>query len=252
MEWGDSLGADVASASLGYIDWYEFSDLNGDSAVTTIAVEQTYKNGIVCVSAAGNENGTNWGHIIAPADAEHVISVGAVDTNGVISSFSSRGPTYDGRIKPEVVARGVYTHCALAGGQTSYGYKSGTSLSTPLVAGAVAVILSAHPDWTPDMVREAMMMTASNFRNPNNIYGWGLIDVMAAIDYDFSVIKPGDIDFDGRFLITDIVKLVRIVLGEVNPHEFEFQAADMDDDDAVNISDIVILVNKILNSGNGI
>jgi len=252
LEWGDSLGADVASASLGYIDWYEFSDLNGDSAVTTIAVEQTYKNGIVCVSAAGNENGTNWGHIIAPADAEHVISVGAVDTNGVISSFSSRGPTYDGRIKPEVVARGVYTHCALAGGQTSYDYKSGTSLSTPLVAGAVAVILSAHPDWTPDMVREAMMMTASNFRNPNNIYGWGLIDVMAAIDYDFNTIKPGDIDFDGRFLVTDIVKLVRIVLGEVNPHEFEFQAADMDDDDAINISDIMILVNKILNDGNGI
>jgi subtilisin family serine protease len=253
LEWGDSLGADVASASLGYIDWYEFSDLDGKTAVTTIAVEQAYKNGIVCVSAAGNQNNsTSWKHIIAPADAEHVISVGAVAANGVISSFSSRGPTYDGRIKPELVARGVNTHCALAGGQTSYGYKSGTSLSTPLVAGAVAVILSAHPDWTPQMVREAMMMTASNFRNPDNIYGWGLIDVMAAIDYDFSVIKTGDIDFDGRFLITDIVKLVRIVLGEVNPHEFEFQAADMDNDDAINISDIMILVNKILNCDNGI
>jgi len=75
---------------------------------------------------------------------------------------------------------------------------------------------------------------------------------MAAIDYDFSVIKLGDIDFDGRFLITDIVKLVRIVLGEVNPHEFEFQAADIDDDDAINISDIMILVNKILNGCNSI
>jgi len=253
LEWGDSLGADVASASLGYIDWYEFSNLDGKTAVTTIAVEQAYKNGIVCVSAAGNENNNpNWGHIVTPADAEHVISVGAVDTNGVISSFSSRGPTFDGRIKPEAVARGVNTYCALAGGQSSYGYKSGTSLATPLVAGAVAVILSAHPDWTPDEVREAMMMTASNFRNPNNIYGWGLIDVMAAIDYDFNGIKPGDIDFDGRFLVTDIVKLVRIVLGEVNPHEFEFQAADMNDDDAINISDIMILVNKILNDGNGI
>jgi hypothetical protein len=75
---------------------------------------------------------------------------------------------------------------------------------------------------------------------------------MAAIDYDFNAIKPGDLDFDGRFLVTDIVKLVRIVLGEVNPHEFEFQAADMNDDDAINISDIMILVNKILNDGNKI
>jgi len=172
LEWGDSLGADVASASLGYIDWYEFSDLDGKTAVTTIAVEQAYKNGIVCISAAGNQNNsTSWKHIIAPADAEHLISVGAVSVDGVISSFSSRGPTYDGRIKPELVARGVNTHCALAGGQTSYGYKSGTSLATPLVAGAVPVILSAHPDWTPQMVREAVMMTASNFRNPDNIYG---------------------------------------------------------------------------------
>ena len=253
LEWGDSLGADVASASLGYIDWYEFSNLDGKTAVTTIAVEQAYKNGIVCVSAAGNQNNSpDWKYIIAPADAEHVISVGAVDTNGVISSFSSRGPTYDGRIKPEVVARGVSTYCALPGDQTSYGYKSGTSLSTPLVAGAVAVILSAHPDWTPDMVREAMMMTASNFRNPNNIYGWGLIDVMAAIDYDFNAIKPGDIDFDGRFLVSDIVKLVRIVLGEVSPHEFEFQAADINSDGTIDISDIMDLVNKILNDGNKI
>ena len=253
LEWGDSLGADVASASLGYIDWYDFSDIDGKTAVTTIAVEQAYKNGIVCVSAAGNQNNsTSWKHIIAPADAEHVISVGAVAANGVIASFSSRGPTYDDRIKPEVVARGVNTHCALAGGQTSYGYKSGTSLATPLIAGAVAIVLSAHPEWTPDMVREAMMMTASNFREPNNIYGWGLIDVMAAIDYDFSGIKPGDIDFDGRFLVTDIVKLVRIVLGKVNPHEFEFVAADMNNDSAINILDIMELKDKILDGNNGI
>ncbi|MBU4443836.1 MAG: S8 family serine peptidase [Candidatus Marinimicrobia bacterium] len=253
LEWGDSLGADVTSASLGYIDWYDFSDIDGKTAVTTIAVEQAYKNGILCVSAAGNQNNSpDWKHIITPADAEHVISVGAVDTNGIISSFSSRGPTYDGRIKPEVVARGVNTHCALAGGQTSYGYKSGTSLSTPLVAGAVAVILSAHPDWTPDMVREAMMMTASNFRNPDNTYGWGLVDVMAAIEYDFNGIKPGDIDFDGRFLVTDIVILVRIVLGEVNPHEFEFQAADINSNGTIDISDIIDLVNKILDDGNKI
>lgn len=247
LEWGNSLGADVASASLGYIDWYEFPDLDGKTAVTTIAVEQAYKNGIVCVSAAGNENNNpNWGYIVTPADAEHLISVGAVDTNGLIASFSSRGPTYDGRIKPEVVARGVSTYCALAGGQTSYGYRGGTSLATPLVAGAAAVILSAHPDWTPDEVREAMMMTASNFRHPDNTYGWGLVDVMAAITYDFDTIKPGDLDFDGRFLVNDVIKMVRFALEIATAHEFEFRAADMNDDTIINIADIMELVNYIL------
>ncbi len=186
LEWGESQGADVVSSSLGYIDWYDFSDLDGNTAVTTIAVDIAVANGVVCVNAAGNE-GTSG--IIAPADAFNVITVGAVDNSGSLAYFSSHGPTADGRIKPEVLARGVNTHCAGTSSNSSYTGVDGTSLSTPLVGGAAAVILSAHPDWTPAMVKEAMMMTADNLDNPNNQYGWGIIDVMAAINYEFLPIK---------------------------------------------------------------
>ncbi|MCH8012004.1 MAG: S8 family peptidase [Candidatus Marinimicrobia bacterium] len=184
LEWGDSLGADVVSSSLGYIDWYTYPDMDGNTAVTTKAMDIAASVGIVCVTAAGNEGDDDWYYIIAPADADSVISVGAVDMNGVIAGFSSHGPTYDGRLKPEVCARGVSTVCASPFNVDQYTRKGGTSLSTPLVAGAAAVILSAHPDWTPMMVREALMKTASRADYPDNSYGWGVIDVWEAIRFD--------------------------------------------------------------------
>ena len=187
LEWADSLGGEIVSTSLGYKDWYTFEDMDGNTAVTTIGVDIAVSNGIVCVTAAGNERFSSWGHIIAPADADSVIACGAVNEMGIIAGFSSPGPTYDGRIKPEVCARGVDTYCAVPY-PNEYGYVGGTSLSTPLVGGSVALILEAHPDWTPMMVREALMMTADNALAPNNDYGWGIIDVLDAIDYQFTSI----------------------------------------------------------------
>ena len=183
LEWGESLGADVASSSLGYTDWYTWENMDGNTAITTKVVDIAVKLGVVCVTSAGNENGKGWNHVIAPADADSVISVGAVNSGGLIAGFSSRGPTFDGRIKPEVCARGVATYAAHGNGISYYG-ASGTSLSAPLVGGAVAVILSAHPDWTPMMVRAALMETASQATLPNNTYGWGIIDTWAAINWD--------------------------------------------------------------------
>ncbi len=194
LEWGEQNGADVASSSLGYLDWYSYCDMDGNTAITTIAVDIAVSLGVVCVTSAGN-----WGtaapppdpcdtlyyYISAPADADSVISIGAVNSNGDIASFSSRGPTFDGRIKPEVCARGVSTWCVDIN-DDSYSLTSGTSASAPLVSGAAAMILSAHPEWTPMEVREALMMTADRADNPDNEYGYGVIDVMAAINYDIS------------------------------------------------------------------
>ncbi len=185
LEWGEALGADVMSSSLGWTDWYVWEDMDGNTAVTTKAVDIAVSLGVVCVTVVGNENGNKWDHIIAPADADSVISVGAVDKYGEIAYFSSRGPSYDGRIKPEVCARGVST-AAASGNGVSYISVRGTSISTPLVAGAAAVLLSANPSWTPMMVREALMKTASQSNSPNNDYGYGIIDIWAAINYDAS------------------------------------------------------------------
>ena len=185
LEWGEALGADVMSTSLGYTDWYKWEDMDGNTAVTTKAVDIAVSLGVICISSAGNENGNNWDRITAPADADLVISVGAVDKDGTIAGFSSRGPSYDGRIKPEVCARGVDTYCAHGNG-VSYYTPDGTSFAAPLVAGAAAVLLSAHPNWTSLMVRQALMKTASQSNSENNVYGYGIIDVWAAINYNAS------------------------------------------------------------------
>ncbi len=189
MEWADLNGADVISSSLTYSDWYVLANYNGDYCTITKAADSAAVLGIVVCNAMGN-SGPGASTLGAPADADSILACGAVDSNGVIAGFSSRGPTADARIKPEVCAQGVATWCATATGTNTFGGVSGTSLSTPMVAGAVGVILSANPSWTPMQVREALMATASQAFSPNNTYGWGIIDIMAAINYD-GCAEPG-------------------------------------------------------------
>ncbi len=187
LEWTDSIGAEVASSSLAYMTWetgggYTYEDMDGNTAVTTQAADLAASRGILVCNAMANA-GSAYGTLHAPADADSILACGAVDANGNIAGFSSRGPTYDGRIKPEVVAKGVATYCAQSSGVDHYGGANGTSLSTPLVGGCAAVLMSAHPDWTAMQTREALMMTANNASSPDSTYGWGLLNLFAALNY---------------------------------------------------------------------
>ncbi len=187
IEWADSIGVDVTSTSLGYIGFdapytsYTWQSMNGRTCKISIAATMAARKGIFVVNAAGNE-GYDPSHntLGAPADADSIVSVGAVDTNGVRVSFSSVGNTIDGRIKPDVMALGSLVRVA---GTTaaSYYYSSGTSFSCPLVAGVAAVILSAHPLWTPMQLRNALRVTASNVASPNREMGWGIVDALSAL-----------------------------------------------------------------------
>ncbi len=197
LEWGEENGADVVSTSLGYLDWYEYSDMDGNTAVTTIGVDIAVGLGMVCVTAAGNSGNDDWYYIIAPADADSVISVGAVWDNGSIASFSSHGPTSDGRIKPEVCARGRQTWCVNPNSTTNYSQLSGTSLACPLVGGAAALIIQARPEWTAMQVREAMMMTASMADSANNTYGHGILNAGNAVNYEATA-NLDDSDFQPK------------------------------------------------------
>eukprot|EP01112_Ceratiomyxa_fruticulosa_P008380 TRINITY_DN2172_c0_g1_i2.p1 TRINITY_DN2172_c0_g1~~TRINITY_DN2172_c0_g1_i2.p1 ORF type:complete len:749 (-),score=145.04 TRINITY_DN2172_c0_g1_i2:40-2286(-) len=182
LEWGESLGVQVVSSSLGYSDWYTYPDMTGSVAPISLACDFAVAKGVVLVVSAGNDGGKG---VSAPADSFNVISVGAVDFEGAIASFSSIGPTADGRVKPEVCARGRRNWVASATptGDT-YSRNSGTSFSCPLVAGVAALMLEANPTWTPNMVKEALLQTSSSSNSPDIHYGWGIVDAMAAINYE--------------------------------------------------------------------
>ena len=196
IEWEEQNGADVVSSSLGYSIFdstdangipqhsYTPADMNGRTATTTKAAVLAARRGVVVCSAMGNEGESSWHIMTSPADADSIVSVGAVDISGVYASFSSVGPTADGRIKPDVVADGVGDYCALRALSSYATYFQGTSLSTPLVAGAAALILSAHPELTPIQVRDALRNTASGPSSPNDSTGWGIIDAYKALLYN--------------------------------------------------------------------
>jgi len=183
IEWLETYGIDVASSSLGYLDWFTFADLDGNTAACTIAADLAVGKGIVVCNSAGNERGTSWDHIIAPADGDSVIAVGAVTSADIYSYFSSPGPSADGRVKPDVCARGSGNHVCSSTSDTDYTSASGTSFSCPLTAGVAALVLSRVPSLTPMQVREALRETASQAATPDNDYGWGIIDAHAAAHY---------------------------------------------------------------------
>ncbi len=188
LEFTELNGADIVTSSLGYIDWYSQADLDGMTAVTTIAVNIATANGMHCCNAAGNEyhdSNPATSSLIAPADAFQVITCGAVGSTGDIASFSSDGPTADGRVKPEVLARGLSTHTVSPYSTTGYTTADGTSLSTPLVACAVACLTQARPYWSVDQMRENLFETADYYQqyetyDPLFVRGYGVIDALTA------------------------------------------------------------------------
>jgi len=190
IEWIEGLGADLMTASLGYFDWYTPEDMDGQTAVTTLAAATALENGLILINSAGNE-GPDPSTIIAPADTDGLIAVGAVDVYGHISDFSSRGPTADGRIKPDVCGMGVSNWVVQPDTADEYKQGSGTSYAAPMVAGLAALLLQAFPDLGPEEMWDLLTSTASSAASPDNEYGWGVVRGVSAVglyctcqDYD--------------------------------------------------------------------
>lgn len=192
-EYADSLGVDVINSSLGYIDFdypqwtHSYEDMDGQTCPATKAANVAASKGILVVNSAGNSGSSNtFPYMGAPADGEGVFSIGAVTSSGTRASFSSIGPTSDGRIKPDVMAMGQQT--ALANGNNNFTYGSGTSFSSPVIAGMSACLWQSRPTFTSFEIREAIRMSADKAANPDNFYGYGIPDytfagsLLASID----------------------------------------------------------------------
>jgi len=186
-EYADSIGADVINSSLGYSEFenpaqdHTYSDLDGQTIPVTIAAKIAAKKGMLVVTSAGNSGNDAWYYITAPADADSILAVGAVDSSGIITYFSSNGPSFDKRIKPDIVAMGELTFGQISNGTLNV--CNGTSCSSPIIAGFAACLWQAFPNATSQQIREAMIKSSDRYSNPDNNYGYGLPDLDFASQY---------------------------------------------------------------------
>ncbi|MEL7020322.1 MAG: S8 family serine peptidase [Bacteroidota bacterium] len=187
LEYADSLGVDVVNSSLGYSTFtdasmdYTYKDMNGKHALASRYSDYAAEVGMIVVNAAGNSGDTEWKYVDTPADGRYVLSVGAVDIHNERATFSSYGPTADGRIKPDVVALGrrigvasVFTPQVNA--------SNGTSYAAPLITGLVAALWQAFPHKTNFEIVDAVRQSGSQSEHPDNELGYGLPDFKKAFE----------------------------------------------------------------------
>lgn len=183
-EFADSVGADVINSSLGYNTFdnstqdHVMTQLDGKTSIASRAATMCARKGMIVVNSSGNSGGSGWPRINFPSDADSIITVGAVDASLSLASFSSTGPSADGRIKPDVVAQGVASVVANGGG--TIGTSNGTSFSSPITAGMVACLWQASPTKKNMEIIQAIKQSASLYATPNNQFGYGIPDYCAA------------------------------------------------------------------------
>jgi hypothetical protein len=183
-ERADSLGVDLITSSLGYNTFsnpaldHTYADMNGNSTIITRGAEWAAKKGILVTNSAGNSGGDSWHYILAPADGEHVLAIGAVNSSGAVAGFSSYGPSSDGRIKPNVASVGWGTIVAGTNGNPSSA--NGTSVANPNLAGLIACLWQAFPEFTSQAIFDAVQRSADQYNNPDNRVGYGIPNMRIA------------------------------------------------------------------------
>jgi len=184
--YADSAGVDVISSSLSYLlssvpnTELTYEQLDGNTAPATIAADIASSKGmIVIVSAGNNGENVNWPYVGFPGDADSVLAIGATDAHGIQASFSSIGPTFDGRIKPDIMVRGEGTIVM----QTDdvIGAGDGTSFATPIIAGLTACLWQAKPELRDTEILRAIKMSSTQIDEPNDLMGYGVPDFSEAM-----------------------------------------------------------------------
>ncbi len=184
-EAADSIGADIISTSLGYKDYdikknsYKVSDLNGIKSPMSRAVNMCAHKGMLPVMSAGNTGWGLWQRVTIPADADTLLSVAAVTRSGFCGSFSAKGPTPDGRLRPNVAARGVSAIVQSPEGGITYA--NGTSFACPVLAGMTACLLQAHNKLSPNQIIRSIEKNSSQYYNPEGSKGYGIPDFVKAL-----------------------------------------------------------------------
>jgi serine protease AprX len=195
-EFADSAGADLINSSLGYTEFNDpnqnhfYADMNGDSNPATKAADWAAQKGILVINSAGNEGSSPWNYISAPADADSILAVGAVDFSGTYAGFSGNGPSFDNRVKPDVAAQGQNTwlYSPFSGNQPTQG--NGTSFSGPVMCGAVACLWQAWSQKSNMDIIQVVKRSANQYSAPDTLLGYGIPNFSLAN----SLLSLGDIN----------------------------------------------------------
>ena len=185
-EEADRLGADIISSSLGYFAYdnpnysYSYSDMTGNVAFASKGANIAFSKGIVVVASAGNSGTTAEPHVGVPAEATNVLAIGAVKADESYATFSSIGPSFDGRVKPDVMAQGQNVTLSNINGNIVTA--SGTSFSGPIIAGMIASFWQAVPSLTNQQVINFVKQASDRFSNPTNQFGYGIPDFQMALN----------------------------------------------------------------------
>jgi hypothetical protein len=183
-EFADSVGADIINSSLGYTEFsdplqnHTYADLDGNTAPVTVGADFAASKGILVVNSLGNSGSSAWYYLVAPSDGDSVVGVGAVDGDGNYASFSSHGPSYDGRVKPNLATQG--SGVWVADPWSGFTFSGGTSFSSPILAGMAACLWQVNTDQNNMQVLEALQQSASQYNNPDDFLGYGIPDMIAA------------------------------------------------------------------------
>lgn len=206
-EWADSLGTDIIQSSLGYSTFdlpfynHTYLDMNGNNTFVTKAANWATERGIICVISAGNEGSTSWKYITAPADALHILSVGAVNVASSKVNFSSIGPSSDGRTKPDVAALGSGVRAAITDG--SFGFLNGTSFASPIIASLTAGLIEQFPQASAENIRKAVRNSGNLSKSPDNSLGYGIPNYAKAVE----LLRPISADKEDIIVFPNPVKL---------------------------------------------
>lgn len=177
-EYADSVGVDLINSSLGFHDYdnprdsYRYWQQDGKTAFISRTASMLAGKGIVLVNSCGNDGMGSWKKINFPADADNILSVGAVTAEGRNAGFSSLGPTADGRVKPDVMAQGSPTAVVTERGTLSTAV--GTSFAAPLITGMAACLWQKYPEKTASEIIRLVRSLGNNARHPDNVYGYGV------------------------------------------------------------------------------
>lgn len=190
-EEADRLGVDIITTSLGYFGYdnpnysYTYEDMNGVTSFSSRGADVAFSRGIICVTSAGNSGATANPYISVPADAVNTLAIGAVNATGLYANFSSIGPSFDGRVKPDVVAQGVQAVVSDPSG--TIGLANGTSFSGPITAGMVACLWQALPTKTNAEIIQIIKESASIYANPTAQLGYGIPNYNTALSTSLGI-----------------------------------------------------------------